>query len=249
MVDNGLGQTMTSRVVAIHQPNFFPWLGYFDKIARSDVFILLDHVQFQKTGGTWSNRVRLLVGGEANWVTAPIARNFHGVRAINEIEFQPNDPWREKLKKSLIANYARAPFFNETMEFIEPLISNPENNLARYNGAAVTTIAKRLGLPSEKFCWSSDIGADEQSNEMLISLTRAVGGDAYMCGGGAEGYQEDALFAAVNIGLIYQDFKHPVYTQIVRKNFTAGLSIIDAFMYCGLSGTQSFFSAEIGAGR
>ncbi len=49
-------------IVAIHQPNFFPWLGYFDKIARCDHFVLLDHVQFQKTGGVWSNRVRMMVG-------------------------------------------------------------------------------------------------------------------------------------------------------------------------------------------
>jgi len=226
-------------IVAIHQPNFFPWLGYFDKIARSDVFILLDHVQLQKTGGTWSNRVKLLMGGEARWVPAPIVRNFHGVRAISEMEFQSNDPWRDKLQKSLVANYARAPFFHETMDFFEPLILNPENNLARYNGAVVMAVAKRLGLPSEKFRWSSEIGAGEQSSEMLIALTRAVSGNAYMCGGGAEGYQEDALFAAAGIKLIYQNFKHPIYEQLAGRDFVAGLSIIDAFMYCGLSGVQS----------
>lgn len=233
MGDNGLEQIMPSRVVAIHQPNFFPWLGYFDKIARSDVFVFLDHVQFPKTGGVWSNRVKLLVGGEARWVTAPIVRNFHGVRAISEMEFQSNNPWREKLFKSLAANYVRAPFYRETVEFIEPLILNPENNLARYNGAAVMDIAKQLGLPSEKFRWSTEIGADAQSSEMLISLTRAVGGDVYMCGGGADGYQEDALFAAVGIKLTYQNFRHPIYPQVGMKEFFPGLSIIDALMNIG----------------
>ena len=138
------------KIVAIHQPNFFPWLGYFDKIARSDVFIFLDHVQLQKTGGTWSNRVKLLQGGEARWVTAPILRQFHGVLAIKEMEFQPANPWRDKLLKSLITNYSRAPFFVEVLELLEPLIRNPESKLARYNGAAVTAIVEYLGLATKK---------------------------------------------------------------------------------------------------
>ena len=171
-------------VVAIHQPNFFPWLGYFDKIARSDIFLFLDHVQFPKTGGVWSNRVKLLVGEEGRWVTAPIVRNFHGVRAINEMEFKANDPWRNKLLKNLAANYARAPFFRETMGVFEPLILNSENNLARYNGAAVMAISSYLGLPSEQFRWSSEIEVDKRGNDMLISLTRAAGGGA-ICAGAA----------------------------------------------------------------
>ena len=234
MIKNGVIQIKSSRVVAIHQPNFFPWLGYFDKIARSDVFILLDHVQFQKTGGTWSNRVKLLVGVESRWVTAPIVRNYHGVLAINEMEFQANNPWREKLLKSLVANYTRAPFFKETMGFIEPLILNSENNLARYNGTAVMAIAKHLGLPTEKLRWSSEMGVDQYASEMLISLTRAVDGNTYMCGGGAEGYQEDTAFAEAGIDLVYQNFQHPVYIQSGSKEFVPGLSIIDALMNIGL---------------
>lgn len=245
MTDNVQNQTVSHRVVTIHQPNFFPWLGYFDKIARSDIFILLDHVQFQKTGGTWSNRVKLLVGGEARWVTAPIVRNYHGVRAINEIEFQPNDPWREKLLKSLVANYAKAPHFRETTELIKPLIMNPESNLARYNGAAVMAIAESLGLPKERFRWSSEMGVDTQASEMLISLTRAVGGNAYMCGGGAEGYQQDELFAEAGIELVYQNFKHPRYKQIEGRDFVAGLSIIDAFMHCGLAEVSKILARNL----
>lgn len=222
-----------TRVVAIHQPNFFPWLGYFDKIARSDVFILLDHVQFQKTGGTWSNRVKLLQGGEARWVTAPIVRNFHGVLAIKEMEFCPDGLWREKFKKSLVANYARAPHFRDVLNFLEPLIFNPEVNIACFNGAVIKSIAGYLGFSGEKFLWSSEMVEDGQASEMLVSLTRLVGGDAYMCGGGASGYQDDAAFSAAGIGLIYQNFEHPIYPQIGSKEFAPGLSIIDALMNIG----------------
>jgi hypothetical protein len=227
------------KLVAIHQPNFFPWLGYFDKIARSDVFILLDHVQLQKTGGTWSNRVKLLQGGEARWVTAPILRQFHGVLAVGEMAFQPDGLWREKFIKSLVANYARAPYFRDVMDFLEPLIRNPEGNIARYNGRAIKAIAQYLGLPIEKFRWSSEMVVDGRASEMLISLTRAVGGNAYMCGGGAEGYQDDSTFAAAGVGLIYQNFQHPVYPQMGSKVFVPGLSVIDALMNIGVVGVRA----------
>lgn len=225
--------------IAIHQPNFFPWLGFFDKIVRSDVFILLDHVQFQKTGGTWSNRVRLLFGDEARWATAPIVRNFHGVRAVSEMAFSSGDPWREKLLKSLAGNYGRAPFYRSTMEWIEPLVRKPENNLSRYNAAAIIAIAGHLGVSADKFQLSSTMDVDGQASEMLIALTQKAGGDAYMCGGGAEGYQQDTAFADAGIDLIYQNFQHPIYPQAGAQEFVAGLSIIDALMNIGVGGVRA----------
>ena len=219
--------------VAIHQPNFFPWLGYFDKIARSDVFVFLDHVQFQKTGGVWSNRVRLLVSGNAEWVTAPIVRSFHGVRAVNEIEFAANQPWRDKMLKTLHASYGRAPFFAETMRLLEPMIVNADNNLARYNSQAIMQLTDHVGLQAPVWHWSSQLGVGEHSTELLGALTKRVGADSYLCGGGAGEYQQDAAFAATGLTLHYQAFDHPVYAQRQGDAFVAGLSIVDALMNCG----------------
>ena len=94
-VEQVLGHVAT--LVAIHQPNFLPWLGYFDKIARADVFVMLDSVQFAKTGGTWSNRVQMLVGGQATWLTMPIVRSYHGVRTYRQMEIDEEQSWRKKL--------------------------------------------------------------------------------------------------------------------------------------------------------
>lgn len=220
-----------TRVVTIHQPNFFPWLGYFDKIARSDVFIFLDDVQFPKTGGgVWCNRVKMLVAGEARWVTAPVRRSFHGVASINEIEWADEEPWRAKLLKTLSASYAKAPHFRETMAWLEPLIMLQENNLARYNMTVIRAIADRIGLRHDHCVTSSSLKAQGQASELLIDLTRKVGGDCYMCGGGAGGYQEDAAFAVAGLQLRYQAFSHPVYAQLRHKNFVPGLSVVDALM-------------------
>lgn len=226
-------QPMTTKVVAIHQPNFFPWLGYFDKIARADVFILLDDVQFPKTGGGWSNRVKMLIGGDANWVTAAIDRNFSGTRNINEMHYLSNIPWRDKIRKTVELNYKKHPFYTETMEWFEPLLINEESNIALYNMALIHNIVERLGLGVEKLLRSSDLTATGHSNELLCSLTKGVGGSVYMCGGGADGYQEEAVFTAHGLQLQYQSFQHPVYAQKGTAEFKAGLSIIDAFMNVG----------------
>jgi hypothetical protein len=121
-------------IVAIHQPNFFPWLGYFEKIIRADKFIFLDDVQFPKSGaGANSNRVKMLVSGEARWVTASIARNFQGNRRINQVEFNKSELWREKMIKSLETNYKKAQHFDEVFPFLQTLIDNSESNVSRYN--------------------------------------------------------------------------------------------------------------------
>lgn len=231
-------------IVAIHQPNFFPWLGYFDKIARSDVFVFLDHVQYQKTGATWSNRVMLRMGGEARWATAPINRSFHGVVQVNQIEWAAGQPWREKLIKSLEANYAKCRFFRETMNAVVPLIGNQEQNLARYNINAICGIADYIGLDVSHSVLSSSLGVAGQANEMLVALTRAVHGNAYMCGGGAGGYQDPSVFESSGVALVRQGFQHPVYPQAGGGEFLPGLSIVDALMNVGSAGVASFLGVE-----
>jgi len=226
------------RIVAIHQPNFFPWLGYFDKIARCDLFVFLDDVQYTKTGGSWSNRVRLLVARQPRWVGAAIVRNYHGVRAIREMEFRADIPWREKMLKTIDANYAKCIHFEEAMEVLEPLIMNSEPNMAEYNCHAVRRLAEALDI-STPMVRSSAIGyGDSVGTARLIDIVRATGGQAYLCGGGASGYQEDALFDQAGIALIYQNFRHPEYLQRGSTGFVKGLSVMDAMFNMGLAGTR-----------
>jgi hypothetical protein len=232
-----------NRTVAIHQPNFFPWLGYFSKIERSDVFVFFDDVQFPKTGGgCWSNRVKLLIDDQARWATAAIERNFHGTRSIQEMRLLASNPWREKLLRNLELNYRRHPYFTETIEFIAPLLLNSEANMAEYNIRSITMIAGRLGLDTNKVVRSSSLPHEGRSNELLCSITKLLGGNSYMSGGGAEGYQDETIFNAQSIILKDQKFIHPIYLQQRREFFVAGLSIIDALMNVGWNGTRQLLT-------
>ena len=235
----GLKTKYMSKVIAIHQPNFFPWLGYFDKIARADVFIFLDDVQFPKTGGVWTNRVKLIISGKARWVTAPIDRTFNGVRVVNEIFFLDNDRWRSKFLKTLEINYSKHPYFAETMHVISTLIDYDTDNLADFNANAITAIAQCLGLDISKIIRSSELPVSGYSNELLCDLTLTVGGNIYMCGGGAEAYQDEAIFQQKSVELKQQNFSHPQYKQFNNQgNFIPGLSIIDALMNLGFNGVR-----------
>ena len=233
-----------NRIVAIHQPNFFPWLGYFDKIACCDAFVILDDVQFSKTGGTWTNRVKLLISGEPRWITAPINRNYSGVRKISEMEFRGDQLWRGKILRTIEMNYKKAPFYVEMFSFFEVLINNPENNIAEYNSKAVLCICEELGLERDKLFWSSNLTHEGDSNELLVSLTKVVGGNTYMCGGGADGYQDDAVFVSAGIELKHLDFQHPKYPQYNAAVFQTGLSIIDAVANLGWGRTTELLGSS-----
>jgi hypothetical protein len=230
---------MRGKLVAIHQPNFFPWLGYFNKIAAADVFLVMDNVQFSKTGGTWLNRVRLLVGGEPRWATMPVVRSYHGTRLVREMKIDNAGPWRAKLLKTVEASYRRAPHFAEVFPLVERLVRNPTDDLTSYNLSAITALVEALGLDSSKLRLGSALGAEGAATDLLVSMVEAAGGAAYLCGGGAGGYQEDEKFAARGLKLVYQDFAHPTYPQANAGEFVPGLSVIDALMNCGFERTRA----------
>jgi len=218
-------------LVAIHQPNFFPWLGYFDKIRRADAFVFLDAVDYPRSGsgsmGSWSNRVRLSIQGEARWVNCPVQRMPLG-SPISDAVIDDRQPWRDKLLKTLEANYRRAPGYSAALAFIEPLIRTEETNLATFNIRAIEAIATHLGATT-RFLRQSELAHSGSSTDLLVSLVKAAGGDAYLAGGGAGGYQEDRVFAEDGVRLVLQGFSPRPYGEEAR--FIPGLSVVDYLMW------------------
>jgi hypothetical protein len=222
-----------SGLVAIHQPNFFPWLGYFDKIGRADIFIFLDKVDYPRAGsggmGSWVNRVRLNIQGDARWVTCPLKRLALG-EPILAAEIDDRQPWRRNLVRTLETNYRKAPRFDEAMALLRPLIEAPQPNLAAFNIAAIRTIATSLGATA-RFVRQSELPHEGAATALLITLVKAAGGDAYLAGGGAEGYQDDDLFAQRGVRLVAQNFTPRPYGNPER--WRPGLSAIDYLMHDG----------------
>ena len=219
--------------IAIHQPNFFPWLGYFEKIRRADALVFLDAVAYPRAGsggmGSWCNRVRLAVQGEARWVTCPLQHVSLGT-PIGAVSIDDAQSWRAKLVRTLEANYGKAPRFDAGMAVLKPLILESESNLASFNIRAIKAIAAHLGL-STRFVLQSTLQYSGKATDLLVSLVKAVDGSAYLSGDGAAGYQRDELFAENGLGLVKLNFVQQAYCEPSR--FIPGLSVIDYLMWDG----------------
>jgi hypothetical protein len=223
-------------VVAIHQPTFLPWLGWWDKLVRADVLVLLDDVQFPKKGGSWVNRVRLLVSGEPRWVTVPVDRGFHGTRSVREMRIDAAKPWREEILRTIASSYGRTPHFAEVMPVVEQALSAGAERIAELDEHAIGCLAAQLGLDTSRSVRQSDLGVTGTGSELLADLCRAVGGTTYLSGDGAGGYLSEQVFAEAGIELRYQEFSPPTYPQPVNGH-VPGLSVVDAVMSCGWSET------------
>lgn len=227
------------KLVVIHQPTFFSWLGYYDKIAISDIFVILDDVQFPKTGGTWSNRVKVIVEGKDAWITIPIIRSYSGTRLINEIEINNSTRWYDKIIRTIEFNYNKAEHFDELFPFVKEMLSSGHGNLAEYNISIITSVCSLIGIDAGKMVRSSALKHEGTATDLLISIVGTLGANAYMCGGGAAKYQEDEKFSAAGIELVYQNYSHPEYPQINTKSFIPGLSIIDPLLNIGTEGVKN----------
>lgn len=195
----------------------------------------MDNAQFPKTGGTWTNRVKMMVNKEPAWVTVPVVRSYHGVLTVREMKINERQPWRARLMRTIEMSYGRAPHFAEVAPLLRELVEQPTPDLATYNLTAIHTFCARLDLTTPIVLGSS-LATEGQSTDLLISMVRAVGGTRYLAGGGASGYQDDAKFDAMGLELVYQNFQHPRYSQANSATFTPGLSIVDALMNCGFEG-------------
>lgn len=216
-------------LVAIHQPNFFPWLGYFDKIARADVFVFLDAVDF--SNGSWTNRVKLLIGSDVRWFTCPIVRR-EGLGKICDLKIDDGKPWRKKALRTLEANYAKAAHYAQTIGVVEPFFREQRESLSAFNMDVVTDLAAAIGLNC-KFSVQSELNVSGSGTHLLADLVEVVGGDRYLVGGGAGGYQDDDVFADRGIEVVPQEFRHPEYSQLRVESFVPGLSVLDIAMNCG----------------
>ncbi len=234
---------MGQKVVAIHQPNFFPWLGYFNKVVRADVFIFHDNVQLSKTGGTWVNRVRIIVNGTPSWLTMPVRRNQRGVQLIHEVRINDQTAWRRKCLDTLRHSYGRAPHFGAVFPFLRTLFEYQTDTVADFNVHAIRALLGTLEIAPGTIESGRRLDLKGQGQakgtDLLVAMVKAVGGEAYLSGGGASGYQEDEKFEAAGLRLLHQEFHQGVYPQVGAKGFAPGLSIVDALMNCGFDGTRA----------
>jgi len=225
--------------VAIHQPNYFPWIGYFYKMSLADVFVILDDSQYSKSG--YQNRVKIKTPTGSVWMTQPVCVPQSKKSRTNEVELSGHR-WREKHLKIFRANYAKSQYFEFYFPFIQDLLSVEASNLAELNSKIIFRIAELLSIDC-RFVISSDLGVDSIGTQRLIDITKAVGGREYIHGAGGVNYQDEELFTKKDILCTAARFQHPSYSQL-WNDFVEGLSIIDYLFSIGPGCAGSMFHTK-----
>ena len=216
-------------ICTIHQPNYFPYPGFFEKASRSDVFILYDTTQFIKNG--WQNRNKICTKDGWQWLSLPVVHRSG--QYINEIKI--HEPLRS-LKKNwntIKTVYGQAPFFKMYSAVFESFYSRDYVHLSTFNTNIIRSIADILGLKT-RFILSSELQELKlRGTEALIALCKIVNADTYISGISGKNYVNEKLFEEANIKLVFQNYSYPVYSQFNNKVFQPMMSIIDVMFNCG----------------
>ena len=214
-------------LIAIHQPQYLPWLGYLDKIDKADVFVILDNVQFKKN--EWQNRNRIKTAQGCQWITVPVLYRFP--EKINEVMVNNKASWSRKHLQALITNYSKSPYFDNYKSFFEDIFSRNWDRLVDINIEIIKFLISALGL-NTKLVMASDLQLREGSTERLIDICKTLKGDKYLAGKDGSSYMNLELFDKEGIETIFQEFKHPVYDQLFG-DFEPCMSAIDLLFNCG----------------
>ncbi|MFH1201746.1 MAG: WbqC family protein [Candidatus Omnitrophota bacterium] len=211
-------------IISIHQPQYLPWLGYFDKIDRSDMFVFLDDVQFKKN--EWQNRNKIKTSKDWQWVSVPVMHKFP--QQIRAVTINNDIDWPRQHLNALIINYNKAPYFGDYIDFFKTVYSERWTYLSELNISIIKSIVKILGIKT-KLVRSCDLKQPGLATEHLINICKNLGADTYLSGEGGRLYLETEKFKKQGIELIFQDFRHPRYKQLYEKKqpFIENLSIVD----------------------
>jgi hypothetical protein len=220
-------------IVAIHQPQFMPWQGYFDKIMKSDIFIFLDNVQFKKN--EFQNRNKIKTAQGWMWLTVPVLYQYP--EHINEVRINNRIDWRKKHVRALEINYHKAPHFDDLFPEVERFYAEDCESICETNRASVLMLLRMLGREKKTKVASALGRLPEEPSERLAAICECVKADTYLSGAGGKDYLNLEPFNHKGITVLFQDFKHPVYMQLYG-DFIPNLSLLDLLFNCGPDSLQ-----------
>jgi hypothetical protein len=234
-----------TKIVTIHQPDFLPWIGLFYKINAVDHFFILDHVTNNpKDSAFWGRRVKMIINGNAEWISIPLKKSQFGIKTpISCMEVNTGSKEYNNTYKTIIQNYKKHPYYNESSHILEEYFDDKVQNLSDKNTAFITKVLNMLEImPVIEKTSQLDL-LNATNNDLLIELVQRAGGTHYKSGNGAQQYMRIEDFHAKNIEVIYNDYTPKKYKQKGVGEFINGLSILDLLFNQGVAETKKFFSS------
>ena len=214
-------------LVSAHQPAYLPWLGYIEKIVKSDVFIYLDTVQFEKNSFTNRNKIKTANG--AVMLTIPVKTKNHTSVQMSQIAIDNSQPWQKKHLNTIFLSYKKAPYFNKIMPLIEEFYTKKYDYLSTYcfDYLKVWLDLFDIKPPIVK---SSTLNLKSSKSDLVLELCKSQGADKYLSGIMGKDYLEVEKFKKEGIEVEFQNYHPKEYPQLWKGEFIPALGIIDYAM-------------------
>ena len=222
-------------IVTVHQPHFMPWLGYLHRMAQADLFIVLDHVQFER--GNYQNRSMIRMNGEERWLTVPVVQRSQKERIVekqidNALAGTPRW-WATAHFQTIRQAYREARFLGLYAPALRQILETRWAHVAELDAAMLEFLRDAFGIRT-KLVRSSELQVEGAKSQLILNLCRAVGADTLLAGlGGSRDYLDKAEFERQGVRIAYQEFTHPVYPQCGAAPFIQGLASLDMLLNCG----------------
>ena len=215
--------------VGILQPSYLPWLGYFDQMARVDVFVFLDDVQY--TRRDWRNRNKIRTKEGWSWLTVPVDQKSKRDQLLSETRIDNSVGWRRKHRETIRMNYANAPWFDEYYPYLDSVYSREWDYLGDLCLETTMHFQKVLNIETPTRL-GSELKLTETKADRIVALCDCLEATHYLSGDAGKDYLAEEAFSQRGMTLEFQEYDHPEYEQRF-SGFVPYLSIIDLLFNCG----------------
>lgn len=223
--------------LAIHQPGYLPWLGFFDEMRRVDVFVYYDDVAFDKNG--WRNRNRIKGPYGEHWLTVPVRHSGRHGQLIRDVVIDGRGNWARDHVETIRQFYAKAPYLDDYLPGLEEMLHRPWELLIDLNLAVTGLMCGWLGLTT-KVCLSSETGIEGGKSERLLNICRHFQADTYLSANASKSYLQQDIFTQSGIEVVWQNYQCRPYAQ-QHGDFLSYLSALDLILNVG-PGSLEFIS-------
>lgn len=210
-------------ILSIHQPRYWPWLGLLDKVSKSDIFVILDNVEYNSD--SFQSRCQIRNKEGWNWMTVPVYKKGRSGQLINEVEIVNNNKWEKKHWMMIKSNYSKANHFEDYSYEVKKIYNKNWKRLSNLNICTMKTLFKLFNI-NTKILFASNLEVSGDKSNLLANICYKLNANIYLSGDGAKNYLNEKIFSNKNIKVKWQNFKHPNYEQR-WKGFEEGMFGLD----------------------
>ena len=217
-------------IVSVSRPYFAPYPGFFYKAHLSDVFVILDDVQFPR-GTTWITRNRFKTHQGTLWMTIPVVKKGLGLQRTGDVRIYQEGRWQAKHLESIRSAYTHAPYLRDHVPLLEDCFSGRYEKIVDLDLATIRHLSSHLGVKA-RIELLSQLGINGSGTRLLVEICGHLGADRFLAQASAEKYLEVPLFQAAGIALEFFQPPTPIYPQL-WGDFIYNLSAFDLLFNCG----------------